>query len=180
MKKKSIIALIIILLIIPTISSLVNIQDNADTESTNSFEENHDTLSIDLEKPKTSAFQTYYTLHIDNTGKYGNGTWAEIDAAYDWCTLIGSTYVLEDITLTNPSGVGSSLLIGNSSVDLIVQNCTTLGTSAAGIELLNVTNGIISDCEVFGSYNGILLNYIGMDTSTDNLIINNTIYHIGN
>ncbi len=186
-KKKSIIALIIILLIIPTITSLVNIQNN--TEAINSPGEKQepinieDPINIELKEPKSSAGGwDYYELHIDDTGASGNGTWAWTASTYAWCTDVngdGSLYVIEDITLNRSDTPGSSLIIANSTRSFIIQNCTISNSGSGsinnGISLLNASNGKIIDCKIFDNNYGIFLDDDGGDDSKDNIIKNNTI-----
>ena len=182
MNKKILISIVILLLMLPLITFLINIQNNS--EFVDSHEETQLILEIDSRKPKTAAYQTYLTLWIDDSGLSGNGTWAEIDAAYTWCTLVGGTvYVIEDITLNNPNSIGSTLLIGNSSVNFIIRNNTISNSEAAdphaGIKLMNVTNGIINDCDILNNYDGIRLDRYSNGFSTNNIIKNNTIENSG-
>ena len=177
-KRKSILTIIILLLIIPSINSLVNIQDN--TDAINSTGEKQDPINIELKEPKSSAGAgDYYYLHIDDTGASGNGTWAWTASTYAWCADVyadGSLYVIEDITLNRSGTLGSTLIIANSTRPFIIQNCSISNSgSDAGISLFNASNGKIFDCKIFDNTNGIILADVGGDDSKDNIIKNNTI-----
>ena len=174
MNKKILVPIVILLLLLPLITFLINIQDESDAVSL--AEENQLTLKIDPKTPKTSGYQTYNELWIDNNSVSGNGTWDEIAAAFTWCTdvyLDGSLYLIEGITLNNPDNTGSPLLIGNSTGSFIIRNSTFLNSGAgnAGIRLKSVNNGKFYDNNISDCQYGIYLD----GASSNNVFKNNTI-----
>ena len=123
-KSKYLVLIGVLILILPAIINFVNFKDYSDT--INSPEENQLDLEVDSKKPKSSGALDYFTLHIDDSGASGNGTWEWVKDNYAWCTWTGSEYILEDITLTNPDNLGNTLLIANSSVNFRIENCLSL------------------------------------------------------
>ena len=181
-KSKYLVLIGVLILILPIIINFINLKDYSDTISSPKGEQF--TLEVDSKKPKSAAYQTYYELWIDN-GPYGcgNGSWSTV-ASNSWCSDVngdGSLYLIEDITLTNPDNKGSTLIIANSTVPFIIKNCTVsnseLADTHAGIKLANASNGMILDCNIMNSYDGILITYCipYVGYSIDNIIMNNTI-----
>ncbi|MFX1499551.1 MAG: NosD domain-containing protein [Promethearchaeota archaeon] len=112
-------------------------------------------------------------IHIDNN-------WTDTKAA-GICTGSGTysdPYVIEDLVI-DTKGLGSGILIHNSTVFFRIENCTVYNSGDynyqdGGIKLTKTSNGIIinNNCSN-GNANGILLdNY-----ASNNIISNNTVNH---
>ncbi|MFX1566949.1 MAG: right-handed parallel beta-helix repeat-containing protein [Promethearchaeota archaeon] len=102
-----------------------------------------------------------------------NWTWA---VSQDWCNGSGTSsdpYIIEDL-LIDGRGMGSCILIVNSSVHFKIENCTLYNTGGSwddvGIYLENVQNGQVVENIIYDASNGILLEH-----SNYNNIIGNSI-----
>jgi parallel beta-helix repeat protein len=177
-RKKSLI-LVGLLIFISSISSIsssiLNNQqnDNFLTENTKKFE------NINL---KTSASWTFNSIHIDDSGMSGNGTWDDVKS-FNWISGYGNSthpYILENITI-NANSVGSAITIGNSSVHFIIRNCTVYNSGSSGmpdydsgIRLSNVSNGIITNCSSYSNLYGIFTELGINNEISDNIIKSNS------
>ena len=126
------------------------------------------------------TFSTLYSIHIDDSGKYGNGTWDGWARERPWCTGTGTKndpYIIENVTI-NGRGNGDCILIGNSTKYFIVRNCTLFNAknagNCAGIRLDNVANGqlINNNCSK-NAVNGITLMNGCMNNTVFKNIVNN-------
>ncbi len=170
---------IILCLIIVMISSIFSLVIKVDNQ--NKFSPSEVKKVEDI-KPKAS-FQTFNELWIDNSiYGCGNGTWADIAGAYSWCVDVngdGSLYLIENITLNNLDGIGSPLIIANSTVDFVIQNCTfsnsdNAALEDAGLTLLNVSNGNIFSCNISNNDgHGVFVDILSINNTIKNNTINN-------
>ena len=123
---------------------------------------NSDKINLDTENMKLSVVSG--KIHID-----GNLGWANAKTA-GICTGNGTysePYVIEDLVIDG-GGSGICILIGNSSVYFMIENCTIYNSGGTGIKLDNVNNGYLinNNC----SYAGISL-----FESDSNYIVGNNI-----
>lgn len=114
--------------------------------------------------------QTIHHIHINNN-------WSDMENTFDWVTGSGTAedpYLIESLII-DAQNTGSGILIELSTDYFIIRNCSihSSGVSLidAGIQLNNVTNGLLIDnnCSNNGR-NGIMLR-MGCEA---NQIINNT------
>jgi len=106
-----------------------------------------------------------------------NWSWAESQL---WCTLDNGIYYLENLTI-NGNENDNCIEIRNSNVNLVINNCTLLNSTAdqkAGITLINVNNTLLSNNNCSFNSWGIFIK--GAGTPTDGFnnynhsIINNS------
>jgi len=113
----------------------------------------------------------------------GINDWATINATYAWCNGAGTfrnPFIIENVTI-DAGGVGSGILIANSSVYFIIRNCTlhNSGTTEflnAGIKLYNTDNGqlINNTCSNTNLIGILLLNGCDNNTIDGNTATNNS------
>ncbi|MFX0098028.1 MAG: PKD domain-containing protein [Candidatus Hodarchaeota archaeon] len=92
----------------------------------------------------------------------------------------GNPYVIENLTI-DAGGVGSCIEINNTSIPLVISNCTVSNSSAqgwpnpdAGIKLYNCSNVTIIGCNSFNHpYFGIFLHYSSRNTLMGNFLNSN-------
>jgi parallel beta-helix repeat protein len=109
-------------------------------------------------------------IHVDDTGVSAR-SWSLTSLMKAWCRGEGTEeipYVIEDLII-NGTGTGSGIIIGNSSVNCRVENCTVFNSGPkssdyAGIKLLKtnystIINNNCSDNKGHGIY---------LDSSSDN------------
>jgi len=117
------------------------------------------------------------SIHIDDSGVSGNGTWSWAEAQW-WCSgsgIITDPYIFADLLIDGQNS-GSGIIIANSTKHFRIENCTIYQAGGAagnaGIHLDNVTNGqlIGNNCS-YNNYAGIYLN----EESNENNIENNTL-----
>jgi len=136
------------------------------TGNSNRSSDYSDDSNLDYKNLKASKVSG--KIHID-----GNSGWAAFKAAGN-CTgdgIYSNPYVIKDLEIDG-GGSGSCILIENSNVYFKIENCKLYnagGYPNAGIELKNVTKGIlvINNCTFSGQ--GIRL-----DDSDNNTISGNT------
>jgi len=114
-------------------------------------------------------------LYIDDSGFFGNGTWAWA-ITQEWCTGTGTwqdPYIISGL-LFNASGVRSAIHIANSQNKyFIIKDCKLFNSGSnnydAGIKLNNTNNGtLINNIIHSNNRNGIQLY-----NAKNNIIINN-------
>ncbi|MFX1406132.1 MAG: NosD domain-containing protein [Promethearchaeota archaeon] len=121
------------------------------------------------------------TLNIsDISGKiHINNNWSDAKIAGK-CTGYGNSthpYVIEDLII-DAENIGNCILIENTNDYFIIENCTLYNSddtyiiTHAGITLINVTNGVITNNTLYDNFDGIYLN-----SSTNDIIIGNIIYN---
>jgi len=114
-------------------------------------------------------------IHIDGNLMSGNKSWTWISTRA-WCSGSGGSddpYIISDLII-DAENDGSCILIGNSTVNFKIENCTLknpgVAVSDACIEFEDTDNGILSLNRLSSCDYGMYL------VSSDNhLIINNTI-----
>lgn len=129
---------------------------------------------------------------IDDTNPSSDWTWAMTQPWFGGGLGIeGSPYVIKDLIIDG-GGISSCIKIENSIAHFRIQNCTlynTGGTTSAGIELSNVSNGILylNNCSIIdygiylyqSHYNHLEGNIIEGDSSASGINLqlsnNNTI-----
>lgn len=126
----------------------------------------------DVLNPKSSAYWELEYIYINNnwSSAVGEG-WAEGDGTW------GTPYIIENVTI-NATRTHNCILIENTREYFLLRNCTlfnsTLGSDRAGIKLNNVSNGVISDNKISGSYYGIWANTTSNITISYNHIRGNS------
>jgi len=127
----------------------------------------------DLEGVNASDFSVLpYTIHI-------NGNWSDTESTYDWCTGSGTwydPYLIENVAI-DAQNSGSCIFIENTDDYFIIHNCTVINGEAsggsAGIKLINVSNGTITQNSMTENYIGIYLTSGENISIIDNDIIDN-------
>jgi len=129
---------------------------------------------MNLKTPKSS----YFNNSADPILIDGNGGWVSAATNEDWCTLINSVYVIENLTIRGQSET-ICIEIKNSDVSFLIRNCTLYNAGGTvvgypGLKLDNVTNGIIIKNNISNNYDiGIILDDSSNNTITENHIENN-------
>ncbi|MHA2039268.1 MAG: right-handed parallel beta-helix repeat-containing protein [Promethearchaeota archaeon] len=143
------------------LSPIINTNLRYITDNSNKSSEYNDEINFDNENLKVSKISG--KIHINNN-------WTEAWNA-GICTGNGTfsdPYIIEDLVITTfPE---SGILIENSSVYLIIENCS-IGHAAqpnAGIELANVNNSQIINNDCTLNYHGIYLRNCNNNTISGN------------
>ena len=117
-------------------------------------------------------------ITIDDTG-YGDYNWSEA-AEEAWCKGLGTwsdPYIIENVTI-DAGGLGSGILISNSSAYFIIRNCTLYNSGSGaydgGIKLSNTDNGQIINNNCSNNRIGIFLDYSSNNNITGNIMIHCT------
>ena len=158
--------------------------------------DNNKEISEDFDNLETSAI--YNGIFIDDTMSsngptFGNWTWARTQP---WCTTGNGTqdspYIIEDLTFLS-AGPSDCLSIHHSRKFFVIRNCIFRdipAASFAGIKLINVSNGQITNNLAYNNALGFFLdnvnnskiinnnasnNFYGirLDNSYDNIIMGN-------
>ena len=123
-----------------------------------------------IKKVKISNFWTLTNISIDNN-------WSATASKFSWCSGIGTwsdPYVIENVSV-NRGNIGNCITIQNSENYFILNNCTVYGSQLsspyAGINLVNVSNGKITNSHVYDNYHGIYL----LDFCENNSIMYNNV-----
>ncbi len=128
---------------------------------------------------RISGFWKYSSIHIDDMGLNGNGSWTWA-SAQPWCSGSGTwndPYIIENIEIDAIS-IANGILIENSNVYFIIKNTTIYNSGAgftAGIKLSSTINGqlLYNNCS-FNNRQGILLSNSNNNTIIGNILNNNT------
>lgn len=106
----------------------------------------------------------------------GINDWATINATYAWCNGSGTfsnPFIIENVTI-DAGGTGNGILIENSNVYFIIQNCTLFNSSSGyydgGIKLYNTTNGQLIENNIKNSTGIILEGGSDNNTITGNIV----------
>ena len=91
-------------------------------------------------------------------------------------------YIIEGYDI-DAADNGPGIYIGNTTVYFVIKNCSIHNSSVdisvyyqgAGIQLSNITNGTIDNCEIYDVTDGIWINY-----TVDTQITNSYIHNLGN
>lgn len=154
--------------------------------------ESKDTLDKNEENDaqlRSSGHYLVWNITIDPLGG-GNGTWTWA-VSEDWCHGSGTfndPYVIENVTLSarwNSSGI---TIRNSGNVFFVIRNCNVSqssdGATDAGIKLINVSNGTITDVNcsnnqahgfyLKNSFNITISNNYLMNNSKNGILVNNT------
>ena len=153
MKKQTIIiAVLIFYILILGVQSKVYKKTDYDYNSSK-----NEKFNQKLEKLKPASSWTLKFIHI-------KANWSLTNITYDWCSGSGThddPFVIENVTVINPSGI-AYIKIENSHDYFLLKKCTvqqqfTYIIDSKGIELINVKNGTIQDCNSYLNFYGIRL-----------------------
>ncbi len=133
--------IVLFLLIIPTVNSYINTEENLFEEIIAGIDSNHSPININGNDKFTSK----------NGVTAGNGT--EEDP-----------YIIENWIIVGNGSISTGILINNTNVFFIIRNCTVYGfyhpdEYHSGIKLSYVENGMIENSSVFESHTCINLRY---------------------
>jgi parallel beta-helix repeat protein len=157
----------------------INIDGNINKNSELLIGDNLETENIINREfsPKMSGVMNY-RIHID-------GNWSFTAGNYSWCTGTGTwsdPYMIQDLIMDG-GGINSSIVIENTYRPFKIDNITIYnsgGTPEAGINLKNVDNGTIVNCNISNNngYGISLSNLSENNTISFNTIYDNGIYGI--
>lgn len=172
-RKYRIYLLILLLLVLPLFSPLLNLKVN-EKFLLNDGQDKKGT-------PKSSGFWDMGPLHIkDSPGPGGDYTWAEA-VLQDWCSGDGSLntpYLLENITIDAGGSDSGITILDSNGKYFMIRNCTvsnsgTIVTANAGIKIEYTSNGTITNNFVLDN----IKNGIYLENSNYNFITNNYVYN---
>ncbi|MFX0005965.1 MAG: nitrous oxide reductase family maturation protein NosD [Promethearchaeota archaeon] len=110
-------------------------------------------------------------IFIDGNGT-NNWNWA---STQPWCQGSGTSedpYIIENLIL-DANGSESCIRIRDSSVRVIIMNCTLFNASYAGIDLFNVDYCDIFENAIYNNFEGIRMEYCEHNYVLGNVIYNN-------
>ncbi len=125
------------------------------------------------------------SIIIDDDVSNGAGdfNWTEA-TIYNWCNGTGTMndpYIITNLYI-NGSGLGSCLTIRDTNKFFLIMNCCLFnsgnGDFNAGIKLINVNNGTITNNNCSSNYYGIILRNCSNNTISGNTINNNDVHGI--
>lgn len=162
--KKIIIALVIITAFL-SVKNYITFNNQVNTKE---VKENHQKDNFGNLK-KSGFWPNCSRIHIKNDN------WSE--SSIDWIQVNSGTqndpHIIENVTI-DAGGLGSAILIENSSAFFIIRNCTLTNSGSgnnAGIFLNHTSNGYLVDNNCSNNnYNGICLH----DKCNNNILLNNT------
>jgi parallel beta-helix repeat protein len=164
---KSKIIILIALGILFAFSPIVTINLSFITSSCNKSSEFSDDINFDKEYLKISALSG--KIHIIN-----NSGWVDFENAGN-CEgngIYSDPYIIRDLVIDGGYS-GSCILIENSNVYFIIENCTVYNSRSypsAGIRLLNVNNSRLIDNNCSSNTRGINLKYSNNNTISGNIV----------
>ncbi|MFX1346449.1 MAG: right-handed parallel beta-helix repeat-containing protein [Promethearchaeota archaeon] len=158
-----IIALVIIIAILSVKNYIIfNDQENMKEVMKNNQKDNFRNLK------KSGFWPNCSRIHIKNDN------WSE--SSLDWIQVNNGTqdnpHIIENVTI-DAGGLGSAILIENSSAFFIIRNCTLTNSGSgnnAGIFLNHTSNGYLVDNNCSNNNHGICLH----DKCINNILLNNT------
>ncbi len=165
------------------ISSIMMQNQTNNSEQQLTHEDDEKYPPNDVKSPISSGSWILNSIHIDDSGASGNGTWAGWAQGKPWCTGLGTKndpYIIQNVTIDGENKT-DCILIKNSIKYFIIRNCTLFNArnsdDYSGIRLDNVDNGRIIDNNCSNNaINGItLINGCQNNTIHKNIVIYNTI-----
>ncbi|MHA1147885.1 MAG: right-handed parallel beta-helix repeat-containing protein [Promethearchaeota archaeon] len=162
LNKKTISLLIILFFFVPSIYLLFPMNNSAPIESS-------ETSTINaLERiPYSSNYWTPNPIYITGDNWSASGApWIQVGAG-----TISNPHIIENVTIDG-GNQRSCIQIENSNDYFIIRNCSVynaLGAGDAGINLINVVQGMVSDNFVYNNYG----DGIRLSSATNNITIEN-------
>ncbi len=129
-----------------------------------------------LNDPKESGDYTESFIHIDGSI---SGNWSATTTE-DWCYGQGTweePYIIENVTIdasSSPTGIG--ILIENSNVYFVIEQCTISNAGGAAIRLQNVVNGHLMENNLSHNNGGIKVHAGENNQIIDNIVTFNEQY----
>ncbi|MFX1478165.1 MAG: right-handed parallel beta-helix repeat-containing protein [Promethearchaeota archaeon] len=162
--KRVIIALLIIIAFL-SIKNYITFNDQGNMRNLTKVQEKNNFENL----MRSEFWPNCSRIHIKNDN------WTE--KSFDWIQINSGTqndpHIIENVTI-DAGGLGSAILIENSSAFFIIRNCKLINSGSgnnAGIFLNQTSNGqlVNNNCS-YNNYNGICLH----DKCKNNILLNNT------
>ena len=135
---------------------------------------------IESEGPESPELETSAWWNITTYSINIDGNWTDTNSTYSWCNGSGTLdapFIIENITL-DAFQANSCISIANTNEYFILRNVTLFNSTTTGITggiiLNNVTNGNITESEIYDCNYGIFINGTENCTIYDNYIHGNT------
>jgi len=132
---------------------------------------------IEVKGPETPELETSAWWNITTYSINIDGNWTDTNSTYSWCNgsgTLNAPFIIENVIL-NATRANSCISIANTNEYFIIRNCTLFNSTTTGntggIVLNNVTNGNITDTEIYSCNYGMLIN------GTENCTINDVYIH---
>ena len=135
---------------------------------------------IDSEGPETLELESSAWWNITNTNIHIKGNWTAANSTYDYINGSGTEaypFIIENIVL-NAHQANSCIVIEDTNEYFTIRNCTlfnsTTSGNTGGIILNNVTNGNITDTDIYSCNYGMFINGTENCTISDVFMYSNT------